>query len=97
MPFVKGQKKAEGSGLKKGQSLGKTIALTEMIDGALNKLGGMEWLVEQGKENPTAFMSLIGKRLPKDLTIGGSLDAKILFSFEVVDSARDNAQDQDKP
>jgi hypothetical protein len=81
MPFVKGQKKIEGSGLKKGQSLNKTVALTEMIDGALNKLGGMDWLVEQGRENPTAFMSLVGKRLPKDLTIGGNINQPLVIEI----------------
>jgi len=81
MPFVKGQKKIEGSGLKKGQSLNKTLALTEMIDGALNKLGGMDWLVKQGRENPTAFMSLVGKRLPKDLTIGGSINQHLVIEI----------------
>ena len=69
MPFQKGHKKIPGSGLKKGQQLTKTLVLTEMIDGALSELGGMKWLVEQGRENPTAFMSLIGKRLPKDINI----------------------------
>lgn len=56
-------------GIKKGTHKKETIMLAEMIDGALSELGGMKWLVQQGKENPVAFMSLVGKRLPKDINI----------------------------
>lgn len=41
-----------------------TKALKEMILGALDGAGGEEYLVKQSKENPTAFMTLIGKVLP---------------------------------
>ena len=46
-------------------SLGKqTIALKTMILNALDECGGVEYLVKQAKENPTAFLTLIGKTLP---------------------------------
>lgn len=67
MPFEKGR--AKTGGIKKGTPRKETQLLTEMIDGALSELGGMKWLVQQGKENPVAFMSLVGKRLPKDINI----------------------------
>ncbi len=42
--------------------------LKDMILGALDKTGGEAYLVEQAHKNPAAFMSLIGKVLPHQLT-----------------------------
>lgn len=39
-----------------------------MILGALNAAGGQEWLRGQMDENPSAFMTLIGKVLPMQVT-----------------------------
>lgn len=82
MPFEKGRKKT--GGIKKGFVKKETLLLTEMIDNALNKLGGEDYLVEQGKKNPQAFMSLVGKRLPKDMTIGGQLDLTLKVTRKFV-------------
>lgn len=79
MPFEKGRSKT--GGIKKGTPRKETQLLTEMIDGALSELGGMTWLVQQGKENPVAFMSLIGKRLPRDLTIGGNINQPLVVEI----------------
>ena len=38
-----------------------------MILAALDKAGGTQYLVDQSKDNPTAFMTLIGKVLPTTL------------------------------
>ena len=38
-----------------------------MIIGALQQVGGMEYLARQALENPAAFMTLIGKVLPLQL------------------------------
>ena len=38
--------------------------LKEMILGALDKAGGEKYLADQAKDNPTAFLTLIGKVLP---------------------------------
>ena len=43
-----------------------------MIVGALNSGGGQKWLEAQMSENPTAFMSLIGRVLPT--TVSGDKD-----------------------
>ena len=42
----------------------------EVADGALDDAGGQEYLATQAKENPNAFMTLVGKVLP--LQVGGS-------------------------
>ena len=49
-----------------------TKALKEMILGALEDEGGQEYLRAQARENPTAFLTLIGKVLPT--TIAGDKD-----------------------
>lgn len=79
--FQKGRTKT--GGIKKGTSRKATRELTAMIDGALNDLGGQAWLVEQGRANPVAFMALIGKRLPKDLKIGGDMQLHITIDKSV--------------
>jgi len=60
---------------KKGIPNKNTTALKEMILGALDKSGGVEYLVKQAEENPNAFLSLIGKVLP--LTVVGDMNHTI--------------------
>lgn len=47
----------------------KNIMLKTMILKALDKAGGSEYLFKQSKENPTAFLALIGKLIPIDVDI----------------------------
>ena len=60
-------------------------ALKEMILGALDKAGGEQYLSQQAEENPTAFLTLIGKVLP--LQVQGDKDAplQITVTRRVVD------------
>lgn len=44
-----------------------TAELKDMIRNALDKAGGEKYLEKQAKENPVAFMTLIGKTLPMDV------------------------------
>lgn len=60
-------------GRKKGTPNKVTGELREMIEGALDDLGGQEWLVKAAGENPAAFLALLGKLLPKDITHGGDV------------------------
>ncbi len=62
MPAPKGTQPSGGS--RKGKPNKVTRDVKEMILGALSNLGGASWLYEQGKKNPTAFMALVGKILP---------------------------------
>jgi hypothetical protein len=55
-------------GRAKGTPNKVTRDLREMILGALDDAGGRKYLASQAKENPAAFMSLIGRCLPKDIT-----------------------------
>ena len=54
-------------GRTKGTPNKTTKALKEMIEGALEAKGGQAWLERQMDENPAAFMTLLGKTLPRDL------------------------------
>lgn len=61
--------KPKTGGRKKGvrNKLTKNIRL--MVLQALDDVGGVKYLVEQAKENPAAFMTLIGKVIPPELKI----------------------------
>ena len=56
-----------GPGRKKGVPNKVTTAVKDMILSALDKAGGEDYLVRQAEENPTAFMTLVGKVLPMDV------------------------------
>lgn len=58
-----------GKGRKKGVPNKTTTALKEMILKALDDKGGVAYLAKQADENPTAFLSLVGKVLP--MTVAG--------------------------
>lgn len=47
-----------------------------MVEGALSDLGGRAWLAEAAKKEPAAFMSLIGKLIPRDLNVTGNVDVR---------------------
>lgn len=60
--------KKTGGGSRKGKPNKATAALKDLILGALNDVGGQEYLAQQAAENPKAFMSLVGRVLPYQLT-----------------------------
>lgn len=68
------------AGRPKGSTNAKSIELKQMILSALDKAGGQEYLTQQAKENPTAFMTLIGKVLP--LAVNANLDGKLVVTWE---------------
>lgn len=59
--MAKGQKTG---GRTKGVPNKVNAELREMILNALSQAGGEKYLLQQTKDNPTAFMSLLGKILP---------------------------------
>lgn len=68
--FKKGQK--SGPGRPKGTPNKTTAQLKEMILSALDKSGGVDYLVERANDPKTAsaFLTLIGKVLP--MTVQGA-------------------------
>lgn len=68
MPAPKGTiPPAAGKGRVKGSQNKITADVKAMIERALEEAGGYEYLLRQASENPVAFMSLVGKLLPKDI------------------------------
>ena len=53
-----------GPGRPKGIPNKNTKLIKDMIAEALEKAGGVKYLVKQATENPAAFLTLIGKTIP---------------------------------
>ena len=82
---------AKAGGRKKGVPNKLTSDVKAMILAALNKAGGEDYLLEQAATNPNAFMTLIGKVLPMQLT--GDKDNPIAFEQivrKIVDAKNTN-------
>jgi hypothetical protein len=58
-----------GGGSRKGRPNKMNSDLKAMILGALDDAGGQQYLAEQARANPAAFMTLLGKVLPHQ--VGG--------------------------
>jgi len=69
-------------GRKKGSVNKVTKQLKDMILGALSDVGGQEYLARQARENPGAFMALIGKVLPTTLAGDKANPLEVSVSFE---------------
>lgn len=63
---------AAGKGRPKGALNKNTKALKDMILKSLDNAGGVDYLQKQANENPTAFLTLIGKVLPTTLQGSGA-------------------------
>ena len=57
-----------GAGRKKGVPNKVTADIKAMVLGALDRAGGEEYMLEQAKSNPNAFLTLVGKVLPTQIT-----------------------------
>ena len=75
MARPKGQPKIGGR--QKGTPNKVTGELRQMILNCLDNCGGVEYLQRQADENPTAFLTLVGKVLP--LTVAGDSNAPVIF------------------
>lgn len=60
--------KKTGGGSRKGRPNKTTGAIKDMITKALDGVGGVAYLKRQAEANPAAFMTLVGKVLPLQLT-----------------------------
>ena len=63
-----GKGQAKTGGRKKGTPNKTTTVVKDMIIIALEESGGVNYLKEQARKNPAAFMSLVGKVLPLQIT-----------------------------
>ena len=72
-------------GRQKGTPNKQTAELKQMILDALTKKGGVKYLVAQADENPKAFMALLGRVLPMQVT--GTNDGPIQITFTNSDAS----------
>lgn len=89
MPVPKGTRIG---GRQKGTPNKTTGAVKEMVLQALSNKGGVKYLERQADENPTAFMTLVGKVIP--LQVAGDEDNPIKTVHEIV--IRGVRSDQDR-
>ena len=56
-----------------------------MVENALADAGGEEYLRQQAIDNPTAFMALVGKLIPKDVSV--KTDISLNVRHELIERA----------
>jgi len=90
------RKRSKTGGRKKGTPNKVTGDLRGMVLGALADAGGRAYLAKQAKKNPNAFMSLLGRCLPKDITNSdGSLSAA--FRELILEESQGVAAERETP
>ena len=77
-------------GRKKGTPNKVTGDLRAMVLGALSDAGGQDYLAKQAKKNPKAFLALLGRCLPKDIT---NSDGSFSAAFRAVVLAESRGED----
>ena len=77
--------KRPGAGRPLGSPNKYNADIKSMVLTALSNAGGADYLTEQAKKNPVAFMGLVGKVLP--LTIANADDKPLRITFEWADAA----------
>ena len=71
-----------GPGRPKGSPNKITADVKQAILNAFEKVGGKDYLARQANENPVAFMTLLGKVLPTQIT--GDPDNPVVTRIETV-------------
>lgn len=56
-----------GPGRPKGSQNKLTMSIKEMILAALDEAGGKDYLLDQARNNPGAFLTLLGKVMPTQI------------------------------
>ena len=91
----KSRKPSPGRGAKPGERRGGrqkgtpnkvTGDVREMVLAALSNAGGVQYLTDQAASNPGAFLTLVGKCLPKEITgLGGADLMPSVIRIELVE------------
>lgn len=59
----------------------QTTAVKDMVLAALAGVGGVKYLQRQAEENPTAFLTLVGKVIPTQVNHGDNEGGKLMFGW----------------
>lgn len=76
------RKRKKTGGRQPGSPNKMTKELKGMILEALDGAGGVEYLITQAHEKPAAFLALVGKVLPLQVT--GTVDGQVIHRIELV-------------
>ena len=79
-----GRTRTSGQGRKAGVPNAISRDIKEMVIGALCTVGGENYLARQAEQNPVAFMGLIGRVLPLQVT--GENGGALLVDFRWADA-----------
>ncbi len=83
-----------GPGRPKGSENKLTKSVKEMILAALDEVGGSTYLQTQANANPTAFLTLVGKVLPLQVT--GPNDGPLKAELTVIERRIVRSGDPDR-
>lgn len=74
--------KRPGAGRPKGSLDKGNAAIRDLIVSALDELGGVQYLKDTALSHPAAFLSLIGKTMPLQVTGEGGDAVKIAIEWQ---------------
>jgi len=72
----------DGAGRPKGSLDKGNAILREMIVEALDGVGGVQYLQQKAESHPQAFLSLLGKVLPMQVTGEGGGEIKLAVTWK---------------
>ena len=75
------KKRTKSGGRVKGTPNKSTTAVKTAILAAFKQLGGIEYLVEVGKSDPKAFMTLLAKILPAEIKADVKVESGNLVEY----------------
>lgn len=81
-----------GAGRPKGSPNKVTLSIKAMVERALHKVGGVEYLAQQARENPVAFMGLVGRVLPLQLASADGEGSPIVLHLIAARGVSDEIQ-----
>ena len=80
-------------GKPKGAINKTTRTVKEAVEAAFQQVGGADYLANLAITEPRAFVALVSKLIPNNLTVDGGLDVRHLFTAEQL---RRMADEQEK-
>ena len=70
-------------GRQKGTPNKTTLEIKEAIIEAFERAGGVDYLVDLAKDNPSVFAGLLGKVLPRDVNVEATIDKPSMSKEEI--------------
>lgn len=80
-----------GKGRRKGSENRIPKAVKDMIHEALDRAGGAAYLQRQAIENPAAFLALVGKLIPVELS------GKTTVTYKLINAVPEDHDHEDEP